>query len=156
MRSLIEKLPFPVVAALGATLFYLSVAIYIVFLPLIFLHSALVCILGWFVFAKRGKGLIIIHSSTDRSAEWLSRLRSLADPGTMFLDYDDRRNWKSLSFPVRAFEAFGPRSIPEQFTPGLLPAIIVLKKFRWPRTFAFGPRCQEPDLKWEQLLATLR
>ena len=156
MRSLIEKLPFCVVAALGATLFYLSVAIYIVFLPLIFLQSALVCIFGWFVFTQRGKGLIIIHCGTDRSVEWLPRLRSLADQGTMFLDYDDRRNWKFWSFPVRAYEAFGPRSIPEQFTTGLLPAIIVLKKFKWPRTFAFGSRCQELELKWEQLLAALR
>jgi hypothetical protein len=52
---------------------------------------------------------------------------------------------------VQFFDCFGPKSIPEHLTPGLLPAVILLRKFRWPKTFSFGKRSREPVEKMNLL-----
>lgn len=150
------KLPFFFIASFSFVAFYLSVALYIALIPLMFLHRLVVCVLGWFLFATHGKRVLIVHTGTEHSAKWMSRSHPLAEGRETLLDYDDRKNWRYWSFAVQLFHAFGPMAIPQFFIRHALPAVILTEKFKWPKMFAFGNSAREPEAKWEQLQSALR
>jgi hypothetical protein len=127
---------FGLFAAFASVLWYLSVALLIACIPLVFLHRVLVCVLGWFTIANQAKRVLVIETKTEHSAQWIARIRALTDGRETLLDYDDRSNWSYWSFDVHLFNAFGPIAIAQFFTPRALPAVIIIKKFRWPRMFA--------------------
>jgi hypothetical protein len=56
---------------------------------------------------------------------------------------------------VQLFELFGPHGKPERFTEFSLPAVIVFRELRRPKTFTFGSRPKDLEEKLERLRAEL-
>jgi hypothetical protein len=142
-------------AVLTVVLYYGSVLVYLLVWPLILLYSSILCLIGWLVLPARGKDVVLVSDGADGLDPGTSEIAALVAHRAMFLDYQERKKWKRWSLPVQFFDHFGPMSIPERFMPGLLPAVILLRKFRWPKTFSFGTRSREPVEKMNLLRSEL-
>ena len=129
----------------------LTIVWLLIFLPVWLLYAALLCVTAWFAWTRPGRDIIVVHSNTKRSEEWMSRILPLIDRRAVVLNYDDRKGWNRWSLPVQLFRCFGPQPTAEIFLPQSLPAVIVLRKFRLPRTFTFGRLSQEHASEVQEL-----
>jgi hypothetical protein len=136
---------------LTVVLYYASVLLYLFLWPLGLLYSSILCVIGWLVLPSRGKDVVLVSDGEEGLNPDTSEIAALVADRVMFLDYQERKKWKRWSLAVQFFDCFGPKSIPEHLTPGLLPAVILLRKFRWPKTFSFGKRSREPVEKMNLL-----
>jgi len=128
---------------LAAVLFYAWAFALLFLSPLIFLYMSFWCVIGPLLLARRGKDVVFVYNGTHQSGDQTSTLTSLVADRAALLDYAERRQWKRWSLPVHLYTLFGPMSIPQRLTPGVLPAVIVFRRFRWPKTFSFGQRSKE-------------
>jgi hypothetical protein len=140
---------------LAAVLFYATGLLYLLVCPLILFYSSILCVIGWLVLPARGRDVVLVSDGADGLNPGTSEIAALVADRAMFLDYQEREKWRRWSLPAQFFHHFGPRSIPERFTPGLLPAVILLRKFRWSKTFSFGHRSREPVEKMNILRSEL-
>jgi hypothetical protein len=150
-----NRIWFRLAIVVTVVLYYGSVLLYLFLWPLILLYSSILCVIGWLVLPARGKDAVLVSDGAGGLDRGTSEIAALISDRAMFLDYQERKNWKRWSLPVQFFDCFGPRSIPEHLTPGLLPAVILVRKFRWPKTFSFGTRSKEPIEKMNLLRSEL-
>lgn len=132
------------------------VLLYVLFYPFVALYGFLLCLLTWFLLLPKGKDVLIFHNEPQNPGEYFPRLVELASDRAILLDYTDRENWPRSSLPTRLFWRFGPITMPPHLTPINLPAVLVLKKFRYPREFAFGQLAKNKNAKLIELIAALR
>ena len=155
LREILNKISFKFLAPIFYLTFILSILLYVVLSPLIYLYGLLLCTQVWIEWAKQGKDAIVIQTESEHSQEWISRLLPLIGDRAFLLNYSERDRWDRWSLPAQLFEIFGPRGMPERFTPHSLPAVIVFRKFHRPRKFTFGERSKESEEKLNQLRAEL-
>jgi hypothetical protein len=136
-------------------IFYLSIFLFIICLPLVRLYGLMLCPMVWIEWARDGKDLLIIHTDSKHSKEWEARLAPFMGNRAVFLNYGECEHWDRWSLPAQLYEIFGPHGMPERFTEGSLPSAIVFRKLHWPRTFNFGTDCKDREDKLEVLCAVL-
>jgi hypothetical protein len=132
--------------------FYGSILLYLLIVPLVMLYKTALCMVCWYALPKRGKNVLIAYTEKQKSSPWLAAITPLVEGKTMDFNYDEPASWRFWSMPARLFRNFGPRTIPPQFTSRTLPAVIVFRKFKWPRKFSFGVFSKNP----EETLVALR
>jgi hypothetical protein len=121
----------------------------LVWFPLFFLYGWALCLLAWFLWVSPKHHVIVVtNGQTDGS---LDSLQSSLKNRAVFLDYAERKCWSS-SIPGLLFRFFGPRVTAEFLIPGLLPTVIVIRKYRKPVNFGLGNRSGN----YEAELARLR
>jgi hypothetical protein len=89
--------------------------------------------------------MLVVYNSESRRSEYLTLLAPLIEGRAVFLDYSQRRNWPWLSISTQLFHHFGPKPIPERFIIHHLPAVIVVRRFEWPKKFTFGERSHREE-----------
>jgi hypothetical protein len=136
-------------------LFYVSVLLYVVISPFIFLYGLLLCPTAWIEWGRQGKDLLVVDTDSAHSKEWMLRILPIVGERAVFLDYGKRDQWERWSLAVQLFGIFGPHGIPERFTPYSLPAVILFEKLHRPKTFTFGERSKNREAKLEQLRSKL-
>ena len=151
LREVLNKLPFWVVLPFIVSISVLSVLLYIAFLPLAYLYGLLLRPMVWIEWEKRGHDVLVIETESDHSRQWMARLSPLITNRAVHLNWKQRKTWDRWSLPVQLFELFGPHGKPEQFTELSLPAVIVFRQLRRPKTFTFGSRPKDLDVKFESL-----
>ena len=156
IRDNLQKIiPIWVVAPIAALLFYGSILLVLLFLPFVLLYGyAVLCPLLWARWGKNGKDVLVVSGNTEHSREWADKITARVASRAVFLDYDQGGAWKRRSLAVQLFDIFGPHPIPEMFMSLCLPAVIVVKRNRKPKTFVFGPR-KDCDVLLDQLSAEL-
>jgi hypothetical protein len=103
------------------------------------LYKTALCMVCWYALPKRGKNVLIAYTEKQKSSPWLAAITPLVEGKTMDFNYDEPASWRFWS-------------IPPQFTSRTLPAVIVFRKFKWPRKFSFGVFSKNP----EETLVALR
>jgi hypothetical protein len=131
--------------------FYLSILLFVLLFPLRMFYRAIICFLAWFMWVQPMQEFLVVLNSDSKSREYPTHLGPLLNGRAIFLDYSQRQKWQSFSISTQLFHCFGPQPIPAHFTTLFLPAVIVVRKFKWPKTFTFGERS-----KREENLAALR
>jgi hypothetical protein len=155
IRDLISNtVPFKVFAVFVYVLFILFSILWVIFLPLIYLYKVVLCLFAWSVMPSRGKDVVVVRNGNADSELWLSQVMALVERRAYFLNYEDNRKWPRWSLEVLLFRAFGPSPMPPSFMPHCLPAVVVVRKFRWPARFSFGAR--QIDIDKETNLANFR
>jgi hypothetical protein len=139
---------------LSAGMAILMVGWLVVFIPARFLYGSLLCTLAWFAWMKPDRDIIVAHSG-DSSEEWMSRIHPLVDGRAVFLDYDERKSSRQGPLTGWLFYCFGPQPMTGSFMPQYLPAVIVFRKFRRPKTFSFGQLSRERATQFRDLVAQL-
>lgn len=155
MGRVLDKVPFKLLVPCFILAFYLSILLYLVLSPFIFLYGLLLCARAWIEWDRQGKDVVLVHMAGVHSTEWLSRIFPLVGRRAILLNYDERDEWDGQSLAVQLFNIFGPHAIPERFTPHSLPAVILFKKFRLPKKFTFGERSKEREARLERLSGDL-
>lgn len=155
LRAILNKIPFNLLVPFVYLVSILSILLYVVLSPLSYLYGLLLCSRVWIEWEKRGKDVLAVHSGGKHSEEWMSRIQSVVGTRAVVLNYDERESWDRWSLPAQLFQIFGPHAMPERFTPGNLPAVIVFKRLRSPKRFTFGKRSRQPEEKLERLRAEL-
>jgi len=155
MKRVLDKVPFKLLVPLFFLAVYLSILLYLVFSPFIFLYGLLLCARAWIEWDRQGKDVVLVHVNGMHSAEWLSRILPLVESRAILLNYDERNEWDRWSLAVQLFNIFGPHAMPERFTPYSLPAVILFKRFRLPKKFTFGKRSKELEERLDQLRSEL-
>jgi hypothetical protein len=150
-----NKFWFWPLVVLTVVLYYGSILLYLILWPLMLLYSSILCVIGWVALPATGKDVVLVSDGAEGLNPGTSEIAALVADRAMFLDYKENKKWNNWSLPVQFFHHFGPRSIPEFLTPGLLPAVILLRKFRWPETFSFGKRSRAPAEKMALLQSRL-
>jgi len=120
--------------------FYLSILLFVLLSPLMILYRAVICFLAWFMWVGPTQEFLIVLNSDSKSNEYLAHLDSLLNGRAIFLDYGQRQKWRWFSISTQLFHCFGPQPIPQRFITLYLPAVIVVRKFKWPKKFTFGER----------------
>jgi hypothetical protein len=139
VRDAISKyLPFKVFTLLAYLISFASIFLWVIALPVIYLYHLLLCVTAWSVLSKRGKDIIVVSNGRLDDA-FENEIIPLIENRALFLNYEERSSWPRLSLPVLLFHAFGPAPIPASFLPRCLPAVILVRKFRFPSQFSFGP-----------------
>ena len=145
----------PLKAKLMGGAFGLLVALlYLVSYPFLAAYGYMLCIWASLSLMAAGKDALVIRSQThseERNALF-SRVMSALQARAIILDYSDRERWPKLSLPVQLFWRFGPISIPPQFTELNLPAVILLRRFRFPLKFSFGSAPQRAEAEMDRFL----
>jgi hypothetical protein len=154
-REALSKIPIGFWAPVFYSVFILSILLYVVLYPVVYVYGLLLCCEVWIEWTKRRKDVLIIHLSSDYSREWMSRLSPFIAERATFLDWSNRKNWDPWSLEAQLFRIFGPHGMPEQFTANSLPAAIVFRKLLIPKAFTFGERSKTREQKLEQLHALL-
>lgn len=155
LRDILNKVPFKILVPFVVLIYYLSILLYVVFLPLAYVYGRLLCARVWIEWEKQGNDALIVYTGGQHSEEWMSRIRDLVGAPAVFLNYDDRDRWDRWSLPAQLFHIFGPHAIPDRFTPDNLPAVIVFRRIQSPAKFIFGKRTKEPEAGLERLRAEL-
>ena len=130
--------PFKVIAPLFYLMCLLSILLYILFSPLLFLYGLVLSTVAWKKWKKRGKDVLVIHNGERSSEVWIEQILPLVKERAEFLNYEESKDWRRWSLPVQLFYRFGPQPIPQSFVPHFLPAVIVLRSSRLPKKFCFG------------------
>jgi len=130
------------------------VLLWVVALPLIFLYYAGLFAIAWSTLPQRGKDMIVV--SNGKSDELFEKeIIPIVQDRAFFLNYEDRSNWSRWSVPVLLFRAFGPTPIPASFLSKCLPSVVLIRKFKLPRQFSFGPLITNKDMNLRDLRSTL-
>jgi hypothetical protein len=151
IKRWLSAVPFKLLVPFIYLAYYLSILLLIVLSPLFILSRAVVCVLAWFIWVGPRQEILVVLNGESKSSEYLAQLEPLLEGRAIFLDYAQRQNWRWFSIPTQLFYGFGPKPIPERFMSLYLPAVILVKKFKWPKRFTFGARS-----KREENLAALR
>ena len=154
LRELQNKVPLGLLRPVFYATFVLSILLSIVFSPVFYLYG-LLCARVWVEREKQGKDVIVVHAASTHSLEWMVRLSPLISKRSLVLDWSQRKHWDRWSLPVQLFEVFGPHGMPERFTEFSLPSVILFPQLQKPRTFNFGERAKDLDLRLERLRAEL-
>src|SRR5260370_22170581 len=145
IRDAISKyLPFRAFILLVYVISLACILLWIVALPLIFLYDAVLCAIAWCVVRGNGKDVIVVSDGKPNDVfdnEVIPMVRNRA----FFLNYEERKKWPRRSLPVLLFRAFGPTPVPPSFLPRCLPAVVLIRRFRLPSQFSFGPLIQDSD-----------
>ena len=151
IRNAISKyLPFKAFVPLVYAICLVCVLLWIAALPLVFLYDAGLCLIAWSVLPGNGKDIIVVRDGMP-NALFDNEVLPLVKNRAFFLNYDDRKNWSRLSLAVLLFRAFGPRPVPLSFLARCLPAVVLVRRFKLPRHFSFGPLIQDKQTKMQNL-----
>jgi len=151
----LSKGPLRVLAPIFYAIFVLSILLWLALLPLFYLYGMLLCPMVWIEWRKQGKDALVIFLNSKHSEEWMVRLSPMIAGRAVFLNWSERKQWDRWSLAAQLFEIFGPHGMPEQFTQHSLPAVIVFRELRRPKTFTFGNRSKNLEEKLVQLHAAL-
>jgi hypothetical protein len=155
LRAILNKFPFRVLLPVIVLISVLSILLYVMLSPLIYLYGLLLCSKVWIEWEREGKDVLIVQADSIHSREWMSRILPLVGGRAVLLDYSQRDRWERWSLPVQLVEIFGPHGVPERFTVHSLPAVILFRKLRRPEKFFFGGRSKNCEEKIERLRAAL-
>lgn len=155
LKQVLNRVPFKLLAPLFIFVNCLSIVLYLVLWPLAYLYGLLLCTRIWVEWGKQGKDVLLIYTRSVHSDDWMARILSLLGNRAVLLNYDEREHWNRWSPEVQLFGIFGPRSIPDRFTPELLPAAIIFRQFRAPKKLTFGERSKDREDRLEQLRSEL-
>jgi hypothetical protein len=155
LRDILNKVPFKILVPFVFLIYYLSILLYVVFLPLAYVYGRILCTQVWIEWEKQGKDVLVVYTGAQHSEQWMSRIRELVGTRAVFLNYDDRDRWDRWSLPAQLFHIFGPHAIPDRFTADNLPAVIVFRRIKSPAKFVFGKRTKEAEARLEQLRTEL-
>ena len=154
LRAILNKLPFRVLVPVFVLISILSILLYVMLSPLIYLYGLLLCSKLWIEWDREGKDALILQVDSEHSREWMSRILPLVGGRAVLLDYSQRERWDRWSLSVQLVAIFGPHGVPERFTVHSLPAVILFRKLRRPEKFLFGDRSKNEE-KIERLRAAL-
>jgi hypothetical protein len=134
------------------------ILLWVVLWPFGVLYHFALCVAATYSLVKKGQEVLIVQNSGSDALTSSFRLQELplSQERLIFLDYANHKQWPWRSLPARLFWAFGPIAIPPRFTPDHLPAVLLLRPFRRPKTFSFGRRSKDPESKFAELLAALK
>jgi hypothetical protein len=150
-----NKIPFSVLSPLLQLMMFVCYALYLILWPVVFLYGMVLCVVTWVFGGKEGKCAVVVVAGREDSGPWVPRIRTLVEGRAVFLNYQERRNWRRWSLTVQLFHCFGPQPIPQSFMVHSLPAVILLKKFRLPKLYTFGGLSRDPETKLEDLRSRL-
>ncbi len=155
VRDAISKyIPFKAFILLVYLIWFASIFLWVIALPVICLYYLALCLISWSVLPKRGKDIIIVsNGKLDDAFE--NEVSPLIKNRALFLNYEERSSWPRWSLAVLLFHAFGPAPIPTSFLPRCLPAVILLRKFKFPSQFSFGPLVLDRATKLQNLRSSL-
>jgi hypothetical protein len=139
------NVPFKLLVPFIYGAYYFSILLFVALSPLVLLYSTFICVLAWFMWASPTHEMLVVYNSESRRSEYLTHLAPLIEGRAVFLDYRQRRNWPWLSISTQLFHHFGPKPIPERFIIHHLPAVIVVRRFEWPKKFTFGERSRREE-----------
>jgi hypothetical protein len=141
---------------------------FLVWLPVVLLWVALwpfgvlyhfaLCVVATYTLVKKGQDVLVVQNTGGDASTSSLRLQELclSEERLVLLDYANHKQWPWRSLPARLFWAFGPIPMPPRFTPDFLPAVLLLKPFRFPMAFSFGRRSKDTDSRFAELLAALK
>jgi hypothetical protein len=155
LREILNKAPLGLLQPVFYAIFFLSILLYVAFLPLSYLYGLLLCPIVWIEWGKQGKDVLVILAENDHSRAWMARLSPLISNRAVVLNWSERKRWDRWSLRVQLFEVFGPHGMPEQFTEFSLPSVVVFRQLRRPKKFTFGARAKDLEARLEQLSAAL-
>jgi|SRR5215472_7114661 len=154
VRDAVSKyLPFKGFILLVYVISLACVFLWIVALPLIFLYYSVLCVIAWCVLPQRGRDVIVISDGKPDDVfdeEVLPMIRNRA----FFLNYEERSIWSRWSLPVLLYFAFGPIPNPV-LRATCLPAVLLIRKFKLPRKFSFGPLISDTTINVQSLRSCL-
>jgi len=150
-KSWRPNIPFKLMVPFFYVIFYLWILVVVLLSPLMMLYRAVICVLAWFMWVGPKQEFLVVFNGESKSSEYLTLLEALLAGRAIFLDYSQRQKWRWFSIPTQLFDCFGPNPIPKRFITLYLPAVILVRKFKWPKNFTFGERS-----KCEEHLAALR
>jgi hypothetical protein len=155
VRDAISKyIPFKAFILLVYLISFASIFLWVIALPVIYLYYLVLCLISWSVLPKQGKDIIIVsNGKLDDAFE--NEVSPLIENRALFLNYQERSSWPRWSLPVLLFHAFGPAPIPASFLPRCLPAVIMVRKFKFPSQFSFGPLVLDRGAKLQNLRSSL-
>ena len=132
--------------------------LWLILWPFGVLYNFVLCVIATQALVKKGQNVLFIHNSSGDRGEYLARLQELGlrKGSPLVLDYANHKNWSRWSLPTRLFWSFGPIPKPDIWIPHYLPAVLVLRKFRRPKTFSFGKMSKDPNLQFERLISELK
>jgi hypothetical protein len=151
LNNLPRSLGLPIVAVL----FYLSILVYVVALPLAALYGLLLRPVVWIEWERRDKDVLVVDFDSAHSKEWMARILPVVGTRAVFLNYSNRDHWDRRSLEAQIFAIYGPHPIPERFMPGSLPAVIFFKRLRRPKVFNFGNHFKHHEDELERLRSEL-
>jgi len=153
--NILNKTPLGVLEPIFHAILVLSIFLYVALWPLFYLYGMLLCPMVWIEWGKQGKKALVIFLDSKHSEEWMARLSPLISDRAVFLNWSEHKQWDRWSLPAQLFDVFGPHGMPEQFTRNSLPAVIVFRNLRRPKSFTFGNRSKDLEEKLDQLRAEL-
>ena len=112
--------------------------LYFLSYPFLFVLGYALCVWASFSLLPFGTDALVVRTNFERGTESLSRIMSVLQTRAIVLNFSERKSWPKWSLPIRLFWRFGPISTLPQFTEFNLPAVILLRRFRFPLTFTFG------------------
>lgn len=145
MKRLLSAVPFKLLVPFIYGVYYLSILIFLALSPFWLLYRTVLCILAWFMWASPTQEIVVVFNGESRTTEYLSHLAPLVEGRAVFLDYSQCRKWPWLSMSAQLFHHFGPKPIPERFMTYYLPAVIVVRRFEWPKRFTFGEHSRREE-----------
>jgi hypothetical protein len=152
LRGAISKrIPFRVMIPILYLIWFFTILLWIVFLPLAFLYRSFLIFISWYALPRQGKDLMVVTNGGGNYGPWLSQIMLGIEARCLFLNYAEQSSWRTWSLPVRLFRSFGPKPIPLFFMPHCLPAVIVFQRFRQPKNYSFGDLCKDPESRLAEL-----
>jgi len=147
-------IPFKALALLVYLISFASILLWVVALSVIYFYYLALSVVAWSVLPKRGKDVILVSNGKLDDA-FGNEIITLIENRALFLNYEERSNWPRWSLAVLLFHAFGPAPIPPSFLPRCLPAVILVRKLRFPSQFSFGPLVTDRATKLQSLRSAL-
>jgi hypothetical protein len=155
VKSVCSRVPFKVFTIGVYVVSLLWIPLWLLALPLVYLYQSVLCVIAWSVMAKEGKDVIAISDVNTDYTPWTTDIAPLIQKRAWFLFYNQRESWDRWSLAVRLFHAFGPAPKTALFLPRYLPTVIVVRRFRFPVHFNFGPLARDKEANLENLRSSL-
>jgi hypothetical protein len=113
-------------------------ALLLLFSPLILLYGFTLLCRVWFNWKREGKDVLIVLSDSQGSHRRMERISPLVKDRAKFINWSKRASWRRLSLGPQLFYYFycffGPPPFARERS---LPAVIVFRRLRLPRSFSF-------------------
>lgn len=134
------------------------VLLWLISWPFFLVYGFFLSAIATYALIRKGRDIVIVQNGGSDPVESLRRLQdlNLSKDRVLILEYADHKIWSWWSLPARLFWAFGPIPIPARFTADYLPAVLLLRSFRRPKTFSFGRLSKDRDSKFDELVAALK
>jgi hypothetical protein len=155
VKAASNSIPFKLFAIFVYVISFLFIPLWLLALPLIYTYHFVLCVIAWSVMAEEGKDVVAISDEDVDCVPWTTEIAPLIEKRAWFLNYQERESWHRWSIAVRLFRAFGPRPKPTSFMPRCLPTVIVVRRFRFPVQFSFGPLIRNREANLENLRSSL-